>query len=257
MGAGLRLAQVERSSTVEIAPYTGRSIVPSPKNNPILGRGIASSPTKESLHKSWLRQKHEKVKLSSRPRAGRAQPDGKKRILRLRLDGAQPRHHTGLGRISIMQKYNYRRTLPHIQKDNRPLFVTFSTYKRWVLPESARQLVLECCIQEHAHIIELHAALVMPDHAHLIFTPLISPAQETYSLPDIMRLIKGRAARKINLLLGRRGPVWQEECFDHVLRSNESLAEKIEYICQNPVRAGLVECKNDYPCLWRGRIPVL
>ena len=100
-----------------------------------------------------------------------------------------------------MQKYNYRRTLPHIQKDNRPLFVTFSTYKRWVLPESARQLVLECCIQEHAHTIELHAALVMPDHAHLIFTPLISPAQETYSLPDIMRLIKGRAARKINLLL--------------------------------------------------------
>ena len=191
---------------------------------------------------------------SSRP--GRAQLDRKKRIFN-RLDGAQPRPHTRLGRIRIMRKYNYRRTLPHIPKDNRPLFVTFSTYKRWVLPESARQLALECCIQEHAHSIELHAAIVMPDHAHLIFTPLISPEQETYSLPDIMRLIKGRAARKINLLLGRRGPVWQEECFDHVLRSNESLAEKADYICQNPVRAGLVESEKDYPCFCRGRIPML
>jgi hypothetical protein len=130
-------------------------------------------------------------------------------------------------------KYNYGRTLPHTQKDNRPLFVTFST-KRWVLPESSLQ--------------------------HLIFTPLISPAKETYSLPDIVRLIKGRAARnarKLNLLLRRHGPVWQEECFDHVLRSNESLAEKVEYICQNPVRAGLVQSENDYPWLWRGRIPVL
>ncbi len=146
MGAGLRLAQVERSSTVEIAPYTGRSIVPSSKNNPILGRGIASSPTKESRHKSWLRQKHEKVKLSSRPRPGRAQPDGKKRILRLRLDGAQPRHHTGLGRISIMQKYNYRRTLPHIQKDNRPLFVTFSTYKRVLYSGACSYHRTACCV---------------------------------------------------------------------------------------------------------------
>jgi REP-associated tyrosine transposase len=105
--------------------------------------------------------------------------------------------------------------------------------------------------------IELHAAIVMPDHAHLLFTPLTSPALETYSLPDIMRLIKGRAARKINLLLKRHGPVWQDEFFDHVLRSNESLAEKVDYICQNPVGVGLVESENDYPWLWRGRIPVL
>src|SRR5207247_7900431 len=117
----------------------------------------AAAPTKQSRTTSWLPQDQRQVKRSSRPPPGRAQTDGEKRILRLRLDEAQPRHHTGLGRISIMQKYNYRRTLPHIQKDNRPLFVTFSTYKRWVLPESARQLVLECCIQEHAHTIELHA----------------------------------------------------------------------------------------------------
>jgi len=120
VGAGLRLAQVERSSTVEIAPYTGRSIVPSPKNNPILGRGIASSPTKESLHKSWLRQKHEKVKLSSRPRAGRAQPDGKKRILRLGWTGHSPVTTQDLGESALCRSttivglfLTFKKTIAH------------------------------------------------------------------------------------------------------------------------------------------------
>jgi len=97
----------------------------------------------------------------------------------------------------------------------------------------------------------------MPDHVHLIFTPLRSSSGCTFHLPDIMRSIKGRAARKVNLLLSRCGPVWQDECFDHVLRSNESLAEKIEYVCQNPVRGGLVEQAKNYPWLWRGDVPLI
>jgi hypothetical protein len=44
--------------------------------------------------------------------------------------------------------------------------------------------------------------------------------------------------------------VWQEESFDHVLRSNESFAEKLEYIRQNPVRRGLVQKSEDYRWLW-------
>ena len=34
--------------------------------------------------------------------------------------------------------------------------------------------------------------------------------------------------------------LWQGEFFDHVLRSNESYAEKWNYVWENPVRAGLV-----------------
>jgi len=77
------------------------------------------------------------------------------------------------------------------------------------------------------------------------------------SLPEVMRLIKGRSAHFINKLLNRHGPVWQEESFDHVLRSNESLVEKVSYICQNPVRARLVCREEDYRWLWRGEIPIL
>ncbi len=43
------------------------------------------------------------------------------------------------------------------------------------------------------------------------------------------------------------GPIWQKEFFDHILRSNESLSEKWEYIRDNPVRAELVKNVEDWP----------
>jgi REP element-mobilizing transposase RayT len=155
------------------------------------------------------------------------------------------------------RKYSYRRTLPHITNHNRPVFVTFGTFKRWELPAQARQLVLDCCLHERAATVDLHAAVVMSTHAHLLFTPLRNAEGWPVSLPQVMRLIKGRSAHFINRLLDRHGPVWQEESFDHVLRSNESLSEKVNYICQNPVRAGLVGHEGDYPWLWRGEVPIL
>ena len=46
------------------------------------------------------------------------------------------------------------------------------------------------------------------------------------------------------------GPVWEEESFDHVLRSDESLKEKCEYIWQNAVKAGLVKNPESYRWVW-------
>ena len=164
----------------------------------------------------------------------------------------------GLWGIVIMQpKYDYRRRLPHIQKDARPLFVTFTTNHRWKLPASARDILLDVCLKENGTKLDLHAAVVMPDHAHLLFTPSRGPDGWSYSLPEIMHAIKGASAWRINHLLNRAGPVWQAEFFDHVLRSNDSLAEKVEYVCENPVRAGLVKKENEYRWLWRGNVPVI
>ena len=92
----------------------------------------------------------------------------------------------------------------------------------------------------------------MPDHVHLILAPETRSDGWPFSLPEIMRLVKGRSAHIVNKHLGRQGPVWQDEFFDHVLRSHESLEEKLDYILMNPVRAGLVEQAGDYPWLWAG-----
>jgi hypothetical protein len=41
--------------------------------------------------------------------------------------------------------------------------------------------------------------------------------------------------------------LWEEGFFDHVLRSDESYAQKWNYIRENPVRAGLVTSVEDWP----------
>ncbi len=92
----------------------------------------------------------------------------------------------------------------------------------------------------------------MPDHVHIIFTPLVSQqAMEICSLAEIMDAIKGASAHKINKLLGRKGRVWQPESFDHVVRSSENLDAKISYLLQNPVQLGLVHEWADYRWLWK------
>jgi REP element-mobilizing transposase RayT len=107
----------------------------------------------------------------------------------------------------------YRRNLPHLQKDVTPHFISFVTKWRWILPPLARDLVLSSSCHDHRRKYELYAAVVMPDHVHLILTPLIDEQRhEIYSLIQILRSIKGASARAINQELrhvghfGRKSP---------------------------------------------------
>jgi REP element-mobilizing transposase RayT len=146
----------------------------------------------------------------------------------------------------------YRRQLPHLQVDGRQHFVTFCTDQRWVLPEQVRPIVLECCLHDHGAKFDLRIVVIMPDHVHMIFTPLVDyQSMEVFSLGKIMDGIKGASAHKINKGLGRKGRLWQPESFDHVLRSSESLDAKVEYLLNNPVRRGLVRNWRDYPWIWK------
>jgi putative transposase len=147
-------------------------------------------------------------------------------------------------------KYDYHRKLPHYQKAGRAVFVTFCKGTRIAFASEARDAVLQHCLHDHGKRYELHAAVVMPDHVHLLLTPLRDEKGWPYSLPTILKLLKGTSARSVNKLEGSNGPVWQEESFDHVLRSQESFEKKLEYLRQNPVRRGLVKKPEDYKWLW-------
>ncbi len=148
----------------------------------------------------------------------------------------------------------YRRNLPHLQHDVKPHFLTFCTPGRWTLPDWVKTTVLQCCIHDHGRKLFVYCAVVMPDHAHMIFVPLVDGQKsEIISLATITQAIKGASAHEINRRLGRKGPVWQEESFDHVLRCSETLDQKIAYVLNNPVRAGLVADSKDYPWLWQAQ----
>jgi REP-associated tyrosine transposase len=172
-----------------------------------------------------------------------------------------------MSNYSVLAKYEYRRRLPHLQKADAVLFVTFCTNGR-VLPDLARDLVLEHWLREGGICpcgagaparenprnftprIHLHAVVVMPDHVRVLLTPLRDQDGWPFTLVDILQCCKSTTAHRINRLLHTAGPVWQEESCDHVLRSEESFEEKCEYIRQNAVKAGLVERAEDYRWLW-------
>jgi REP element-mobilizing transposase RayT len=177
-------------------------------------------------------------------------------------DGVHPTF--GLMSTSAPTKYCYRRRLPHLQKADAALFVSFCTGAHLILPDQARHLVLEHCLREGGlrpladegaraippPRIHLYAAVIMPDHVHLLFLPLRDENDRPFGLVDILQCLKSTTAHRINKLLRTSGPVWEEESFDHVLRSGEGLREKSEYIRQNPVKAGLVERPEEYRWLW-------
>jgi putative transposase len=84
----------------------------------------------------------------------------------------------------------------------------------------------------------LNLLLLMPDHLHA----LIGIDGQT-SLAQLIRDYKRITAN----IAGLR---WQRNFFDHRLRHDESLADKFAYICQNPVRAGLVRIEYNWPYIF-------
>ncbi len=105
-------------------------------------------------------------------------------------------------RIALNRMYEYRRTLPHYQKAGRGLFVTFCKNNREPFSDEARNSVLQCCLRGHGTRFQLHAAVIMPDHVHLLLTPLPDETGWPHGLPAILKLIKGASARSVNNLLG-------------------------------------------------------
>ena len=47
------------------------------------------------------------------------------------------------------------------------------------------------------------------------------------------------SARRINEFLGIRGPVWQRDYFDRLIRNRGHLERCVRYIRNNPIRAKL------------------
>jgi REP element-mobilizing transposase RayT len=144
----------------------------------------------------------------------------------------------------------YRRNLPHIQKPDTPHFVTFRCVNQSTLTPELRDIVYHHCLFDHEKRIRMHAFTVMPNHVHLLFTPLRDPEGNHYPLATIMSGIKGSSAHRINKHLARRGTVWQDESFDHILRHEESFDDKVLYILNNPVRAGIVNHWQEYRWSW-------
>jgi putative transposase len=134
-----------------------------------------------------------------------------------------------------------RRHLPHWTQEGGTYFVTFRLKRGELTTEEAR-VVLEHIKQGHGRFYELAAAVVMPDHAHIILRP-----NDDQTLSSVMKGIKGVSAHKVNALLGTRGQVWQDESYDRLLRDEQEYMQKLHYTLKNPLKKGLCADPMDYP----------
>jgi type I restriction enzyme R subunit len=76
--------------------------------------------------------------------------------------------------------------------------------------------------------------VVMPNHVHALFR-LLTP----HRLESVVKSWKGFSAREINRRLKKRGPVWQEDYWDRLIRNESHWAKCREYILENPPKARL------------------
>ena len=65
-----------------------------------------------------------------------------------------------------------------------------------------------------------------------------------------MHSIKSYSANRIQRLVGRKGNVWQDENYDRIIRDEEEYLEKMNYVANNPLKAGLVDKPEDYRWLF-------
>ena len=86
----------------------------------------------------------------------------------------------------------------------------------------------------------LQAFVVMPNHVHLLATPVLR-------LDKLTKSLKGITAKRANAMLELTGKsFWQEESYDHLVRDELEFNKIRQYIEENPVRAGLVREASEY-----------
>jgi putative transposase len=95
-------------------------------------------------------------------------------------------------------------------------------------------------VQQQGHAV-IHTYAIMANHIHALIAPR-APVRQ------ITRLVKGATAHQANRYLGFSGShFWQDESFDHWIRNPAEWQKISAYIEQNPVAAGLVNRKEDWP----------
>ena len=128
---------------------------------------------------------------------------------------------------------NYRRRLESIM-DNGHGACWFKE-PRWA------NLMRDTLLFHHGSQYELRAWAVMPNHVHVVYKP---GAGET--LESIVGPWKSVVSHKLNAATGRTGPLWERECWDRFIRDTVHYRTIVEYIHNNPVKAGLASVSHEW-----------
>ena len=134
--------------------------------------------------------------------------------------------------------------IPHWVAEDAVFFITVCCRRRHInslaKPEIADKIRESLRYRQLLRQWWTVCALVMPDHFHALFA-----FGQGFDMKKVITDWKRFHAHHSNI-------EWQEDFFDHRIRSDESLDEKIEYICHNPVRQDLVAQPENWQYVWTG-----
>jgi len=114
--------------------------------------------------------------------------------------------------------------------------------KDWLKDERVAKTIAEAIHFCDKKVYDLLVYCIMPNHVHIVFTI----ERSSTSLYKILQSLKAYTARDANKLLNRKGAFWQHESYDHVVRDRKELERIVNYVLNNPVKAGFVTCWNQW-----------
>ncbi len=86
----------------------------------------------------------------------------------------------------------------------------------------------------HGRQYEMGCFVIMANHCHLVIRPF-----EAFQLENILGAVKRTTGWFVNEHEGQTGSLWQEECYDRIIRDEEHLYRVVQYIGRNPKNAGI------------------
>jgi putative transposase len=129
----------------------------------------------------------------------------------------------------------------HATHNAQSYFVTSDTWERRALfnVESWARLFFKTLLSHRGNSYLLHEFVLMPDHFHLLMTPLIA-------LERTIQLVKGGFSHQAKKELGSKMEIWRRGFADHRIRDFEDYDKHRHYIHLNPVKKNLCASPTEY-----------
>jgi putative transposase len=132
-------------------------------------------------------------------------------------------------------------TREHATNNSQVYFVTSETWQRRALFRAERwaRLFFQTALSYRGDAYLLHEFVLMPDHFHLLISPL-------KALENAVQLVKGGFSFRAKRELGSNAEVWQRGFSDHRIRDAEDYNRHVHYIHLNPVKKHLCDAPDEY-----------
>lgn len=128
---------------------------------------------------------------------------------------------------------------------NNTYFITASTFEKAAVLQSDRMARLLLDVLFHYRRQRkylLHEFVIMPNHFHLLITPL-----PPVTLEKAIQFIKGGFSYRARKELGLEGEIWQTSFHDRRVRDASEYSGFQQYIYMNPVHKGLARSPEEFP----------